>query len=91
MKKQKSLLVIIPGKESKNCQFHLVVSNTGEILYSQLSGDHLLAKQEILDNRKERLVELKNRFSDFEIKNIDDTDIEVESIVKLANDFKNRK
>jgi hypothetical protein len=83
MKKQKTLLVIAPGRDVHNdCVFNLLVAKTGEHLASHLCSNSGFAYGDLYADRKERIKELSGRFGEIEVKYIDETDISEEQLLK---------
>jgi len=82
MEKGKVLLVITPGRKSrkKNCVFHILVAETGEHLASHFSTDPVFAYGDLYLTRENRIKEWKERFGDFEVKYIDETDLKEEEL-----------
>lgn len=86
----KELLVIYPGKDTKHdsigCGFGIYVAKTGECLATHFCSNYSFAWSDLYARRTERINEWQNRFGDFEVKFIDETNLNVEVFLSLKNE-----
>jgi hypothetical protein len=73
----KTLLVIIPGRNTKKSIFSLLVAETGEFLTSRFCTNSDFAYGDLYLTREDKVKEYKERFGEVEVKYIDETDISV--------------
>jgi hypothetical protein len=77
-----TLLVIYPGRNvMKDCDFTILVAETGEALASHICSCSCFAYGDLYANRKERIREWTERFGELEVKYIDETDITEEKLI----------
>lgn len=80
---EKKLLVITPGREiTTDSEFYLLESETGEVLAIHLCSGFQWAKQDLVENRPERIEEFTKRFGEFEVKFLDETNITEEELLE---------
>lgn len=78
----KTLLVITPGRNAiKDDVFDILVAETGEHLASHFCNHYTFAYGDLYANRPERIAKWTERFGEFEVKYIDDTDLSEAELV----------
>jgi len=78
----KTLLIIAPGLNiNRDCIFNILHEN-GEHLASHFCSNWTFAWGDLYAHRPERIEKWKERFGEFEVKYIDDTDITEEELVR---------
>lgn len=88
MEKQKTLLVISPGRDViHDAVFNLLVAETGEHLASHLCSNYSFAYADLYAGRPERVKEWTERFGELEVKYIDETDITDEELRKRNKEW----
>ena len=101
MKEEKTVLVIVPGKQqTTDSAFYILVAETGEALASHYCSSAGFAFGDLYDHRPERKKEWGKRFGSVIVKYIDETDITEKQILErnrkwaeinnLTNDKLNR-
>ena len=85
------LLVIYPGKNVEHdfigSGFGIYVAETGECLATHFCSNFGYAWNDLYARRPERIVKWKSRFKDFEVKFIDETDIDIEVFINKIETF----
>lgn len=86
----KTLLVITPS-EGFNCPFYILVAQTGEVLASHFCSHHGFAWGDLYDNREERKEEWSDRFGEYEVKFLDQTDITEEQLIARNKEYQEQR
>lgn len=91
MKKEKTLLVIAPGKDSslRDCVFNILVAETGEHLASHLCSNYMFAYGDLYANRPERIKEWTKKFGKIDVKYIDETEITKDELLRRNKNWYN--
>ena len=89
----KTLLVIDPGKDAEYREgvFNILVSETGEHLASHYCSNWTFAWGDLYANRPERIEKWTERFGDFEVKYLCDTDLTRDELVRRNKEWANSK
>lgn len=89
---KKTLLVIAPGNPANTDGgegvYVLLNAETGESLASHICSSIDWAMGDLYDHRPERKTEYAERFGEVEVKHLKDTDISIDTILRLNMNFR---
>jgi hypothetical protein len=87
--KMKTLLVIDPGKDKEQHEgvFNILVAETGEHLASHYCSNWTFAWGDLYADRPERIAEWTERFGEFEVKFLTDTEITRDELIRRNKEW----
>lgn len=81
---EKKILVIVPGTDIRDRDIvcYILDSETGECLADHFCSNSSFAYGDLYENRPERIKEWTERFGEFDVKYINETDIDETDLIK---------